>query len=255
MSRKVITVPAIALIAALCAAGPVPAAEESGENIAQIYHLVPIPGHEAAFEKGLRAHLDLHRRHGDTWTWTTWQVAVGEDVGSYYVHTGEHAWSDFDGMPEIPRDEQHVWEHISPHTASMSSFMTSMADDITRWPADGPKAKMAEIVIFRLRPGMDRAFHHAIRRLHDAIVEKNLPMRYSFEWVVAGNRGPELILAIPRADWAAFRPMENSFWGAVEEVYGDFEAQMLRKLLGKSVAEQKNFVIVLREDLSLMPKN
>ncbi|GAB4222633.1 MAG: hypothetical protein Kow0062_20950 [Acidobacteriota bacterium] len=225
--------------------------EKPPEQVAQIFHVAPAPGHEAAFEKGLREHFDLHRQHGDDWNWTTWQVVAGEDLGSYYIHSGSHAWADFDSMPEIPDDQKHVWDHISPHTREMSAMMTALDAEISRMGDRQGPAPMYEIVIFRLRPGMDRAFRHAIKRLHGAIVEKNLPMNYSFEWIVAGNRGSELLLAIPRDTWAAFKPMGN-FWDAVEEVYGDFEAQMLRKLLGKSIAEERNFVVALREDLSLM---
>ena len=38
------------------------------------------------------------------------------------------------------------------------------------------------------------------------------------------------------------------------EVYGDFEADMLRKLMDTSVESTESFILVARPDLSVMPE-
>ncbi len=113
---------------------------------------------------------------------------------------------------------------------------------------------MVDVTIFKLRPGAWRSFHHAVKRLHAGIEEKNLPMTYAFDWTVSGGDGDEMILAAPRRSWAEFKPMAEPFWGAMEEVYGEYESDLLRKMLDKSVESSESFILVARPGLSVMPK-
>jgi hypothetical protein len=47
--------------------------------------------------------------------------------------------------------------------------------------------------------------------------------------------------------------MDVPFWKMIEEVYGDFETDMLRKMISKSVSSQENFIAAYREDMSYNP--
>jgi hypothetical protein len=47
--------------------------------------------------------------------------------------------------------------------------------------------------------------------------------------------------------------MEAPFWKMVEEAYGEFETDMLRKMISKSVASQENFIAAYRNDMSCNP--
>jgi len=228
--------------------------EKPPESLAWIYHVTVKSGHEMEFEKGLAAHMNLHKEAGDPWERMVWMAVTGDEVGSYYIRSGNHTWADFDNETEIPGDREHLMEHVMPHAASVSSAISEWARDVTRWPEDYGMPKMIELTVFHLRPGGWRPFYHAVEKIHSMIEEKDLPMNYSFNWTVSGGSDSEMTLAVPHKSWADFKPMEQSFWGAMEEVYGDYESDVLRKMLDKSVASSESFIVVARPDLSVMPE-
>ncbi len=99
-----------------------------------------------------------------------------------------------------------------------------------------------------------RTFYHAIKRIHEAIVEQEMPFTYSWAWVANGGEGPTWILAMPFSSWAEYAEnMELPFWKKVEELYGDFETDMLRKMWSKSEASEESFVVSYRAGLSYNP--
>jgi len=86
------------------------------------------------------------------------------------------------------------------------------------------------------------------------IVEKEIPFTYSWSSVVSGGEGPAMTLVFPYKSWTEMGvAMEVPFWKMVEEAYGDFETDMLRKMISKSVASQENFIAAYREDMSYNP--
>ncbi len=229
------------------------AAEKPPESLAWEYFVSPVMGQGMKFEAGMKQHLLLHKKANDPWRRDVWQVVTGDRVGSYIIRTGNHTWADFDHEATIPGDREDLAANVSPYLSSVAAAITEWDTEISRWPQDLPMPKMVEVTVYHLKPGAWRKFYMAIKKVHEAIGEKKLPMNYGWEWTVSGGHGTEITLVVPRATWADFKDPGSSLWKAVEEVYSETEADMLRDLFSKSTESMESFVVTYRDDLSYVP--
>lgn len=248
--RKILIVMTVVAIAA-----PLMAQEEKPPTmVAKNYFITVVPGQASQFETAYKSHIQWHVDNTDDWYWHTWQISNGENMGQYIVRTGDHEWADFDGRDEYDaRDSAHYAEFVSEFVQDISSNLVVSAPNLSRWPSDGIP-KMVEVSVFEVRADSARAFYHAISNFHDVITEKNLDFKYTWSWVANGGNGQTWVLAVPFDSWADYGANFNiPFWKAVEEVHGDFETEMLRKLWSKSVSSQKTFIAAYRPDMSYNP--
>ena len=65
-------------------------------NLARIYFIEAKVGMAAGFETALKQHAEWRKEQGDPWSWFVWQVVNGENLGSFVIRSGDHAWGDFD---------------------------------------------------------------------------------------------------------------------------------------------------------------
>ena len=79
----------------LFVATPLLAQSEEG-TIARVISWRAKPGMTQEMEKGLKKHLEWHRKHNDSWTWTTWLTVSGDATEVYGAGTFGHRWADFD---------------------------------------------------------------------------------------------------------------------------------------------------------------
>ena len=64
---------------------------------------------------------------------------------------------------------------------------------------------------------------------------------------------PQYVLVLPRANWAAFKPMEKSFGAMLEEAYGRMEAEHMLEAFSNTVKYEENEVARSRPDLGYAP--
>lgn len=61
-------------------------------------------------------------------------------------------------------------------------------------------------------------------------------------------------MVFPFKSWADYgASWEPAFWKMVEEVHGDYETDLIRKLMNTAIVHQENFMAAYREDLSYIP--
>jgi len=221
-------------------------------------HFVTVnSGQALEFEAAYKGHLEFHANHNDSWYWHTWQVTNGQDFGQYIIRTGNHSWSDFDGRGDFEKqDFTHYLENVSGYVKKISSNMVVAVPSISIWPEDYGQPTMVDVTVFHVNSEYDQAFAHTIKKIHKAIVEKEIPFTYMWSYVASGGEGsgPTWVLVFAFKSWAEYgESFEPAFWKMVEEVYGDYETDLIRKLLGKSIAHQENFMAAFREDLSYNP--
>ncbi len=227
--------------------------EKPPESLAWEYFVSPAMGQGMKFEAGMKQHFLLHKKANDPWRRDVWQVVTGDQVGSYIIRTGGHTWADFDHEATIPGDREDLAANVSPYMSSVAAAITEWDAEISRWPPDLPMPKLVEVTVYHLKPGAWRDFYMAVKKVHVAIGEKKLPMHYGWEWTVSGGHGTEITLAIPHATWADFKGPGSTLWKAVEEVYSETEADMLRHLFSKSTESTESFIVAYRDDLSYVP--
>lgn len=251
MTLIVLTVCAIAL--------PLMAGDEEmpPPMVAKNHFVTVNPGQALEFEAAYKGHLEFHASKNDTWYWHTWQVTNGQAFGQYIIRTGNHTWSDFDGRGEFEQqDYAHYVENVSAYVKKVSSNLVVGVPSISNWPDDYGMPTMVEVNVFHVNSEYDRAFFLAIKKLHEAIVEKELPFTYSWSFVANGAEGPgpTWTLVFPFKSWAEYgESMQPAFWKLVEEVYGDYETDLIRKMLGKGTGSQESFIAAFRADLSYNP--
>jgi hypothetical protein len=109
------------------------------------------------------------------------------------------------------------------------------------------------VLAFQVRPGKSRDFHYAIGKYHEAIQKTKWPVHYEWHELVNGGEGPLFVLVIPRSNWAAFKPMEKSFYQMLEEAYGRQEAEKLLDTFSGTLKSQSSEIIRSRPDLGYTP--
>ncbi len=221
-------------------------------------HFVTVnPGQALEFEAAYKGHLEFHARNNDNWSWHTWQVVNGKDFGQYIVRTGNHSWSDFDGRGDFDtKDFTDYLENVSGYVKNVSSNMVVAVPSISHWPDNYGQPTMVEVNVFQVNSEYEQAFSHTIKKIHEAIVGKEIPLTYMWSYVASGGEGsgPTWVLVFPFKSWAEYgESFMPTFWKMVEEVHGEYETDMIRKLLSISIAHQENFMAAFREDLSYNP--
>jgi len=228
--------------------------EDSPEILAQIFHVKIQPGHALDFEKAVKKHQELHKAAGDPHSSHAFEVVAGKNVGSIYFRTGNLTWAMMDEMVEIPNDRQDVMESISPHMKSFSSMISEMMPKASNWPADYGVPKMVEVTMFTLDYEHMEDFFYGIHKIHQMIVEKDLPYTYSWNKVVVGGSGAQVYLSMPRKNWSEFKEPSPDLWQVAAEVMGKREAGELRAKIGAAIKSEESFVVAFRPDLSYMPE-
>lgn len=232
--------------------------EEKAPPMVAKNHFVTVnPGQALEFEAAYKGHLEWHADKNDTWYWHTWQVVNGKNLGQYIIRTGHHTWADFDEHAEFSKeDSAHYYENVSKYVKKLSSNMVVASPDISKWPDDYGVPAMVDVNVFQVNNEYSNAFYHTMKKIHKAIVEKEIPFTYAWSFVASGGEGPgpTWVMVFPFKGWTEYgASWEPNFWKLVEEVYGDYETDLIRKLMNKAIVHQENYMAAYRADLSYNP--
>lgn len=246
-------------VAVFAVAAPLMAQEEEEPpmSVAKNYLITVNPGQGLEFEAAYRGHMEWHATKNDTWYWGTWQIVNGAKLGQYIVHTGNHTWADFDEHGEFSmEDSAHFVENVSGYVKKISSSMDVDDPSISKWPDDYGIPVMVDVTVFQVSNEYSDAFYHTMKKIHEAIIDKEIPFTYGWSFVASGGEGPgpTWTLVFPFKSWADYgASWEPAFWKMVEEVHGDYETDLIRKLMNTAIVHQENFMAAYREDLSYIP--
>lgn len=206
------------------------------------------------FEEALRQHLAFHRANQDGWSWHTWQIVNGEQLGDYYLRTHGHRWEDFDADTELRRsDWADFLANVAPNLVSMASSISSLEPGLSNWPATVTRPPLVSVTRFELSSQGFREFREALETIHSAMSDKAADRFYAWTSTVNGSTGPEMTLLVPLASWADLEPHQPPLWSLIESVYGAEQANALRATIGSTVRAVHSSVVAYREDLSYEP--
>lgn len=221
------------------------------QNLAQIYHVSPAPG--ADLESAIAEHARWREANGDPWTWEIYQVAQGEDLGDFYIRSGGHAWADWDTyeQSEFARSaDEHYASTMGPAVGEITSWIAMGDTAHQRLPESMENIQFFNLIRWNLKADKVQDFQDAIDKIHDAIVQTEWPVHYTFVSPVVGTEAPQMGLVIFYEDWAAFEGPERQFDEMMGEVYGE-EAQAIFEQLGASYWSEETMVLRIRPDLSV----
>jgi quinol monooxygenase YgiN len=224
------------------------------ENLAQEYRFKPKPGMGTAVATALRAHAEWRVQNGDPWSWRTYEVATGEDMGSIIVRSRGHTWADFDAYDAsfALKGGTHFAATVGPLLESTSSSI-AIADTINiRWPEDESGYTLYQTVTYHLIPGRVQTFTEALNKFHNAIVQQDYPGYYAAVSPVVGGAGPTTTFVFPVRNWSEFEDPDQPLAAMMAEVYGEEETAAIYSEFASCYTAFESSVLRLRPDLSVI---
>ncbi len=227
------------------------------QNLAMVYRVTPKSGSGAGFETAFRQHMEWRKANNDPWVWETYQVAVGQDLGTYFVRSGDHTWADIDAY-----EQSELETRAGPHfeatvglLVESASFVINATDTTkVRMPADITSLNLFWVETYNLKPDQVQAFNEAVDKFHQAIVQHDAPLYYVFTSLVVGGTGPRISVVIFAENWAGFAGPDQSFEELMTATYGAEGAMELFQQFGGSYTSMETAVLRLRRDLSNLPE-
>lgn len=223
-------------------------------NLAKMYHVKVKAGHGPQFEAALKTHVEWRKAEGDPWTWDVYQVANGQNLGDFYIRSGEHTWADLDSYAEFLAKGAEEWErNVASHIESISSTITAVDTTNFNWHPNPTEVKLISIITHHLKPGKQRAYAQAVNKYHTTIMDNNRKGYYAFDWNVNGGAGPTVSIALPYTSWADMQGPEESLQAFMSRILGAEEAMKLSDEFNSTIMSAESMVLQSRPDLSVLP--
>ena len=230
-----------------------PEASQSQE-LGRVWHFSPKQGHVAAFQEAFRAHMDFRAEQGDPWSWWVYQVVVGENSGDFYAASWNHEWADldaYDAWEGVEILSSHFQGTVAPLLEASSNTISQGNPEMRKVPDDPSwEPTLISITTFYLIPGKQQAFNENLMKIHEAIVEADMPFYYTSSFNAAGGDGPTFTIAGLSETWAEFADPDPSMEQIMVEKYGEEEAMEIWTAFGEAIHHWESEVVRYRPDLS-----
>ncbi|MEX0322873.1 MAG: hypothetical protein AB3N63_11990 [Puniceicoccaceae bacterium] len=226
----------------------------SGEDemkIGRLYKIKAHPGKSAEFGEALLKHIEWRREANDPWSWWAWQVVNGDELGTMYFYSGEHAWSDLDAYEDFEGGD-HFNATVGPLVAEASSMIDTVDEDISHWHPEPEKVQYISVIQWQLKPGAYWDFKEIVGKYHKLLRDNDHPGYYGFNWTVNGGAGDMVTLLIPYEDWADMAPPEETMQAMLFRVLGKEEAMKLDKAFSKTIASTNSMIVKFIPELSVV---
>ncbi len=222
-------------------------------DLAMLYEMEVKTGSGPEFEQALAEHARWRTEQGDPWAWEVYQVAVGDNLGTYYARAPERSWADFDAYDADfgPRAGDHFNQTVGPHIRSITNLITRIHSDAMRVPEEPVEFQIFSVYLYRIKAGMAQQFWGTVEQIHEAINQADHPVHYAFHSVAAGGSGMEVHLVTLHQNWADMEEPEPSLMQVVQNAYGEEEAAELFNRFSDTVSSIDNMVLRYRPDLSV----
>ena len=229
--------------------------QDKSVNVGWVYETLPKSGMIKQLEEGRKRHMDFHRKQNDTWTWAIWQVETGESTGSYFSTSFGHSWQDLDAWEQKmgTADIADGAANLAPYAASTTASIWMVMKDLSRPPNTNDPPKLAQLNHFLLKPGSERDFTDAIRKISDAINKTNWGAYYTWYDLQDGGEGPHYVLLVYMNGWADLAGPEPEFPMMLEKAVGRHDAEALLHAVDNNIKREWTETIRYRPDLSYVP--
>ena len=232
--------------------------QTEGQNLSEAWMFTPKPGSGAGFQEAFRSHMDFRRTHGETWSWSMWEVVVGENVGDFMVVSMGHDWADFDSYQNSGFAETvgpHWGATVGPLVDEISNVVLQGDTTFMKLPEDPAySAELINLMTFHIIPGKLMAFYEALGQIHEAMTGADMPVYYMGSMPVVGGEGDTYHIAILGRDWAEFADPDPSMMEVMAETYGEEEAMAIFTSFGESYHKSESVMLRFRGDLSIIPE-
>ncbi|MBA3563773.1 MAG: hypothetical protein H0W33_07150 [Gammaproteobacteria bacterium] len=196
--------------------------------------------------------MKWRRDNGETWSWMTWRPVTGDRMNSIYVRSGEHTLADMDAYEEFSAKAGAHWNRtVDQYVESYATWITETDSDLEVWPED-LQPNLIQAYTYRLKPGGDRSFDAALKKIHQGLVKVNWGEPFSISRVISGSDGNEVSVILPYENYADMAEPEKSLVAALSEAFGEEEAGKLMKQITSSYASVDEVLVRFDPERSLI---
>ncbi|WHZ19002.1 MAG: hypothetical protein OJF55_001151 [Rhodanobacteraceae bacterium] len=253
---KILTACVVAVLAA-SAIGSAFAADSDKAVVWRDYTDTVAPANQQAYEAGAKAYNQCLREHHVKFDEPTVTHETGNDY-MYSTDIGPVTWADLDTLAEQSKPCDAVWRaQANPHLKGETSAFMVTHLDMSHLPAGwrtGTPPPILHVIDYTLKPGHEAgtAFTDAVKKIAAAAGKTKWP----YYWMTAeiqggGEDAPDYILVIRSKNWADVGMEPNpALWKMVAGVYGQADADALRKSLDDAIAKTSDHFDKYNADLS-----
>lgn len=253
---KVLTVCVVAALAA-SAVGSAFAADSDKAVVWRDYTDTVTPADQQAYEAGLKAYNQCLAEHHVKFS----EPTVTHETGNDYMYSsdiGPITWADLDTLATETKACDATWRaqanpHLKGETSAFMVTQPDMSNLPAGWQTQTPPP-ILHVIDYTLKPGhdADAAFTGAIKKITSAAVKAKWPYYWMTARIEGGGDGaPDYILVIRSKNWADVGTEPNpALWKMVAGVYGQTDADAIRKSLNDSIAKVPDHFDKYNADLS-----
>jgi hypothetical protein len=221
-----------------------------------MWQITPKAGMEIGFQEAFKAHMEFRKAQGDPWSWQTWEIVVGADVGDFLIVSWDHPWADFDAYENSDFAGiagPHFGATVAPLVEDAVNMISQSDTTIQKLPTDPDyQANLVMVMSFDLLPGKYMAFNQAMAQMNAAMQE--MPFFYTSSAPVVGGDGSDFTLAFIGENWADFTEGDPNMMEVMAEMYGEEETMAIWTTMDECIASIASSMVRLRPDLSNMPE-
>ncbi|TAN04116.1 MAG: hypothetical protein EPN36_09950 [Rhodanobacteraceae bacterium] len=215
------------------------------------------PAHQQAYEAGLKAYNQCLDEHHVKFSEPTVVHETGNDY-QYSTDVGPITWADMDVLSAQAKPCDATWRaQANPHLKGETSAFMVMQLEMSHLPADWrtqATPPILHVIDYTLKPGRDAmmAFNGAVKKIAAAAAKARWPYYWSTLRIEGGGDGaPDYLLVIRSKNWADVGTEPNpALWKMVASVYGQADADAIRKSLDDTIAKAPDHFDKYNADLS-----
>ena len=205
------------------------------------------PADQQAYEAGVKAFNQCLKEHHVKFSMPTVVHETGNDY-QYSSDVGPISWADMDTLSSEMKACDATWRaQGNPHLKGETSAFMVLQPELSHLPANWQSQlapPILHVIDYTLKPGhaARTAFTDAVKKITAAAVKAKWP----YYWMTAsidggGDGAPDYILVIRSKDWAEVgAEPDPALWKMVAGVYGQADADAMRKSLGDAVAKSSD---------------
>jgi len=221
-------------------------------NVVQHWTLWPKAGHEADFEKAIKAFVAWRKSAGEGFGWQAYTPVVGDDLTFYVFRAGPFHWKDLDAQAEWAQKSgvsAEYLKNVAMHVERAEHYLVALDTEHSLW-YDSDDYRYFGVSQLKIKPGANESMMEALKAIHKVAKESDWKPGYMLEWVI-GGAAADLVFVNPYRSWAEMADPETPFMKTMADALGsDRVARGLMKQLWGSFEPGRYTIVVHRPDLS-----
>lgn len=251
----------LGLLAAAVCFSPVPVVAQDTPPLAEMWIIVPKPGHSEELSAALKEHMAFRSEHGDPWRWDAYTPHLGDDLDRIAVRSCCHNWADVDSYREwnmsTPGVAAHFDEHVAPHVEKYAHYFEEIDWANSHWNAEGGPYKYFAVTEFSVKPAQGSEFHAARNKMSQIAINQGWANdERSWLWATTIGGKPQVSVIVPHENFASMADSGEGFVDFLAKQMGSAEAAAeLMSHFSGAIWSSDYQVWVHRDDLSMTSGN